>query len=307
MSDEVHVLFTMDVEPVARGGQASGPCSVEDGLHAVEAYRTVLHAWNYEASLFVHPEVVTSAPDVFRALDRDGATVALHLHTTKFEADRQPVELGGLSPATQRRVVGAAADQFAAAVGRRPTLFRPGCFSASDATYGILVELGFRGGGISIPGRIWTQRYCVWAGAYPYMHRAHEAFRQQPGDLPFVDIPLSVDFDAGLRRHPVGFEHYPDLRPGGVYSKDDEVPLDRRAMLRSILRRLMADDPPVKTLVIDVHNDRDFTGAESQAARHLRELLEGIEPECRSLGLTARGSTYDAVVEQALSLRRGAG
>src|SRR5690606_16310247 len=106
---------------------------------------------------------------------------------------------------------------------------------------------------------------------------------------------LSVDFLGGLKDHPVGFQHYPDLRPGGVYADDEGVARDQLALLRSILRRVHQDAPPVRTLVIDVHNDRDFTG-DSLAAGHLRTLLENIKPEAAALGMTAVDATIDDVI-----------
>ncbi|MCK5804426.1 MAG: hypothetical protein KAI66_16430 [Lentisphaeria bacterium] len=187
-------------------------------------------------------------------------------------------------------------EMFETDMGFRPTLFRPGCFSASDATYGIQAELGFAGGGVSIPGRIWPERFCVWSRAYPYAHFAHEAFRQIEGELPFVDIPLSVDLTGPLRYNPVGFQHYPDLCPGGVYAEEEEVEYDRCELLHNILRRMAADDPPVKTLVVDVHNDRDFSDEGSQAAGHLQVLLERLKPECDELGWELVPSTYAKVV-----------
>ena len=297
MSQKVFVLFTMDVEPTAADAGTSGPVSDEAGMRAIQDYQDILDSWGYRATYFVHPELTCDQPQFFRKLAKEGAVLGLHVHTTKFAVEKQSCELGGLTADQQRRILGMASEMFETSMGVRPTLFRPGCFSANDATYGILTELGFAGGGVSIPGRIWPQRFCVWSGAYPYVHFAHEAFRQSKGTLPFVNIPLSVDLTVPLSWNPVGFLHYPDLRPGGVYSEDDEIEHDRRTLLRNILARMAADNPPVKTLVVDVHNDRDFRAQDSQAGRHLRAVLEGLEPECEALGLEAVASTYDEVVK----------
>ncbi|MBT3378482.1 MAG: polysaccharide deacetylase family protein [Lentisphaerae bacterium] len=298
MQRELFVLFTMDVEPAAAAAGHSGPVSDEAGMRAVLDYRDVLRSWGYRATYFVHPELTQSQPEFFTGLAKDGSALGLHIHTTKFAPSPQPCELGGLVADEQRRLLRMGTEMFEKGLGYRPTLFRPGCFSASDVTYQILCELGFSGGSVSIPGRIWPERSCVWSGAYPYAHLAHRAFRQSVGDLPFVDIPLSVDLTGGLKHHPVGFCHYPDLRPGGVYSEAAEVDYDRCSMLRSILQRTVADDPPVKTLVVDVHNDRDFTATDSQAAGHFTQLLEAIVPTCRTLGLKPIPSTYTEVVQR---------
>ncbi|MDP6779988.1 MAG: hypothetical protein QGI83_24750 [Candidatus Latescibacteria bacterium] len=304
---ELHVLFTMDVEPATTESGTSGPASAEAGMRSTQDYQDVLRSWGYCATYFVHPEVAMAKPEFLDALAEDGATLGLHLHTTKFAAAPQVCELGGLTAGEQRDVILEATEIFETGMGFRPTLFRPGCFSASDATYGVLVELGFTGGGVSIPGRIWPERYCVWSGAYPYAHQANEAFRLMEGELPFVDIPLSVDLTVPLCWNPLGFHHYPDLRPGGMYSDEEEVEHDRCAMLHNVLGRMAGDDPPLKTLVVDVHNDRDFTSEDSQAAAHLRSLLEGIESECHELGWRPVASTYDVVIRHYMEMQEDPG
>ncbi len=302
MTTDLFILFTMDVEPIASQAGISGPASMESGLRVVQDYCEVLETYGYPATFFVHPEVVSARPDFFNGLCKKGSAVGLHLHTTKFAAEPQQVELGGLTSDKQRQILALAADMFEDGMGFRPRLFRPGCFSANDSTCKVLSELGFIGGGISIPGRIWPERFCVWAGSYPYAHFANESFRQCPGDLPFVDIPLSVDMTRPISLHPVGFYHYPDLRPGGVYTEEDEVSYDRRQLLQNILQKMAADDPPVKTLVIDVHNDRNLKSKDSQAAKHLQSVLEGIETECEALGWTPVPGTYDEVVQHVFAL-----
>jgi len=286
----------MDVEPTATDKGSSGPVSDQAGIRSVQDYQDVLHSRGYRATYFVHPEVACAHPEFFQQLAKGGSAVGLHLHTTKFTLAKQCCELGGLTADKQRRIIQMASEMFETGIGFRPTLFRPGCFSANDATYGVLTELGFTGGGVSIPGRIWPDRFCVWSGSYPYTHFTHEAFRQKKGTMPFVDIPLSVDLTEPLSYNPVGFHHYPDLRPGGVYSEDDEVTHDRRELLHNILQRMAKDDPPVKTLVVDVHNDRDFTTEGSQATTHLQAVLNGIEPECKKLGWQPVPATYNEVV-----------
>lgn len=305
MSQKLFVLFTMDVEPSAADIGISGPTSDDAGMRSLQDFQTVISASGYRATYFVHPELVFAHPQFYRDLEAGGNALGLHLHTTKFSAGKQTCELGGLNAAKQRELLKAAVDIFKSGMGSHPKLFRPGCFSANDATYGVLNELGFIGGSVSIPERIWQERFCVWSGAYPYTHFAHEAFRQCNGDLSFVEIPLSVDLSTPLRYNPVGFYHHPDLRPGGVYSETDEVADNRRDLLHNILQRMAADNPPIKTLVIDVHNDRDFTSSGSQAAKNLRTLLDAIEPECRKLGWEAVASTYNQVIHHYRELHSG--
>lgn len=303
MDKQLFVLFTMDVEPSTANPGVSGPDSDEAGMRAILDFQAVLRSAGFRATYFVHPELALAYADFYLELADEGNGIGLHLHTTKFSPAKQPYELGGLVPEEQKRVLRIAADMFAEGLGERPKIFRPGCFSANDGTYKVLTELGFSGGSISIPGRIWTDRFCVWSGAYPYIHFAHENFRQCEGALPFVEIPLSVALNNPLRRHPLGFYHYPDLRPGGIYSETDEVPYDRCKLMQDILMTTAADNPPAKTLVIDVHNDRDFAGMDSQASQNLRTLLDNIGPECGKLGWEVVPAVFEGVIRHYKELR----
>ncbi len=297
MEGKLFILFTMDVEPPASSAGVSGPDSFESGIYAVQSYSGLINTWGYPATYFVHPEVACADAPFFKSLARGGNSLGLHLHTTKFDLYRQEHELGGLTAKMQHTILNHAVEMFTKGTGFRPELFRPGCFSANDSTYGVLDKLGFKGGGVSIPGRVWPERYCIWSCAYPYTHFAHEAFRQNRGDLQFVDIPLSVDMSSPLSWNPVGFFHYPDLRPGGVYAEKDEVKLNRTVLLRNILKKMSADNPPIKTLVVDVHNDRDFVSENSSVRKQLIALISDIEAECNELGWKPIPSTYDEVVD----------
>jgi peptidoglycan/xylan/chitin deacetylase (PgdA/CDA1 family) len=175
--DHVHVLFTMDVEPVTTGPDVSGPQTPEAGAAAIRNFAALLGRHGYRSTFFVHPEVARDEAALFRGLATDGHALGLHLHPVKFGRPPAPVELGGLPADRQREVLGRAMDEFTAGLGERPKFFRPGCFSANDETFRVLVDLGFSGGSVSIPGRIWPERYCVWSGAYPYTHRARTCRR----------------------------------------------------------------------------------------------------------------------------------
>ncbi len=298
---DVLILFTMDVEPPARAdGRTSGPATAEQGSRRVREYADALAEFGYVPTYFVHPELGESQADLLLELQRRGAGLGLHLHTAKCALSPRPCELGGLTRSEQITVLAAGRDLFDRYFGFRPRIFRPGCFSASDCTYGVLHELGFVGGSISIPGRVWPERCCVWAGAEPHPHFANDRFRQLPGELPFVDIPLSVDRIAGLRTHALGFQHYADLRPGGVYSEDEDSGRDHAVLLRHMAQQLAEEQPGLKTIVIDVHNDRDFIDLQTTSGRQLQILLTGLEPILAEFGLRA----VSATIEQAIDMFR---
>jgi hypothetical protein len=296
---EVLILFTMDVEPAAQAdGRTSGPASTEEGGRRVREYAEALAAFGYAPTFFVHPELGETQAELFLELQREGAGLGLHVHTAKFAGSPRRCELGGLTRKEQVATLSAGIDMFEGSFGFRPRIFRPGCFSANDCTYGVLDELGFTGGSVSIPGRVWTDRYCVWAGAEPHPHYANDRFRQLPGELPFVDIPLSVDRIGGLRTHELGFEHYVDLRPGGVYRETEDSGRDHAVILRHIARQLAHEEPILNTVVIDVHNDRDFIDPETTSARQLRTMLNGLEPILNECGLRPVSATLEQAIER---------
>ena len=53
-----------------------------------------------------------------------------------------------------------------------PQYFRQGTLSANDSLFRVLADLGFRGGSVSLPGRVFPDKHAVWAGAPLDPHRA---------------------------------------------------------------------------------------------------------------------------------------
>jgi len=291
---EVLVLFTMDVELASANETVSGPADNTEGALRITEYMEVLGAYGYIPTFFIHPELGREQSGLFLDLQAKGACLGLHIHTAKFG---HAVELGALSYAEQKTTLERGMNLFERYFAFRPEIFRPGCFSENDNTYQVLHELGLKGGSVCIPGRIWMERYCVWAGAYPHPHYANENFRQTEGRLPFVEIPLSVD-RSKLLRHPLGFDHFPDLRPGDVYTTENVIPRDHKTVLANIIRQLAEEKPRLKTIVIDVHNDRNFRDLSTTPARQLRVVLDNLEPELAKYGLKPINATYDQAIER---------
>src|SRR5690606_19128288 len=111
-------------------------------------------------------------------LEGQGACLGLHLHPWKFGDGTYRAHFGGLTEAQQRAALSEAIALWQRAIGRRPRYFRPGTFSANDASYRVLVDLGFRGGSIAAPGRVYPDLSSIWTGAEKDPHRPHATFRQ---------------------------------------------------------------------------------------------------------------------------------
>ena len=307
MNNKVLIIFTMDVElPTTSIGKVSGPKSYKEGEISAGNYVKAISEYGYSPTFFIHPELAQVQGSYFRKLKANGACLGLHLHSTKFSKKKYSCEMGGLSENEQRNILRMAIDMFQKHLGFKPEIFRPGAFSANDNTFKVLSELGFKGGSVSIPGRIWSKRHCVWSGSILYPHLASANFRQLNGDIPFVEIPLSVDYTQGLQLNHQGYWHYHDLRPGQKYikkgaSEKSYVPLDDyKLILRNIVNQLIADDPPLKTIVVDTHNDLEFLDMSKDSAQQLHTILECIKSELEKHGLSPVNATLDSAIQEFL-------
>ena len=155
-------------------------------------------------------------------------------------------------------------------------------------TFGILEELGFAGGSLSIPGRVLPDHQSVWAGAPDYPHAAHSAFRLCSGASAFVEVPASVDYLRPVARGAageIGYE-WPYLAAEGY---------DFRAIAGDIVRRFARDAPALAVFVTDVHNDQDMSDPDHSASRNLRTLFDEVLLQAKLLRLPTNGVTIEAM------------
>lgn len=290
---EILVLITMDVEPVKKDALWSGPENLEMSERAIRGFWDAAARHGYPVSFFLHPEMAQAQRELVLDLQRQGAALGLHLHPTKFQYPRWEQELGYFSAEEQRAMIGEARRIWCAALDREPLYFRPGVFSANDCTFGVLAELGFRGGCVSIPGRVWRRRYCIWAGAETYPHRAHRHFRYLPGDMEFANIPLSVNF--GMPMAGSGYTYYQDLRP-------DARGISQTEILRGIVEQMARDRPAIPAISLVTHNDQPYDEPAHESCLRYREVLRSVGPLCEEFGLKAVGATVEDICDRVLSL-----
>jgi len=279
---EVYVLVTMDVEVPRQAPGASGPPDWECSEKYIQAYAELAAEHSFPVSFFMHPETAVRHVALFEKLKRTRAAFieGLHLHPWKFAGGKYRAHLGGLTAEKQRAAISEAAAMWQAAMGRRPLYFRPGTFSANDSTFQVLVDLGFRGGSVSAPGRVYLDLYAVWTGALPDPHRPHRCFRQLEGDLEFANIPLTQDFSK--LEELKGRRFYRDLRP-------DYDDVDHRLLVRNVVRQLAARNPAVPVIHFDTHNDNDYTDPANRVRRNYETILRAISEECANARLHAVG------------------
>ena len=297
---DVFVMFTMDCEPArkevtAHGLRmsASGPVDYEESERSIRAHCATVSARGFPTTLFVHPEIAVNHRDLLLQLQEQGACLGLHLHPYKLDGGAYKHDLGFYSASEQRQMFAAAVDVWETALGQKPLYFRAGYFSANDSTFGVLRDLGFRGGSLSLPGRVLPEHCSIWAGAEPYPHRAHLSFRQLAGDGCFVEVPVSAATSRPVEVGAAGERGYEWLYiPADIY--------DHEACVRSMLERFRADSPRYAVIVTDTHNDQDYSDPGHPASLNLALILDCLESFCGQFNVRAVGSTIGALCDLVL-------
>lgn len=284
--NKIYVLVTMDVEmvlPSPKPYGASGPSSYEESERFILAYNRYANEYGYPVTYIIHPEVLPHHAALFHRLEAEGACLGLHIHPWKFSDGHYKAHFGGLTRAQQYAIVSEATALWQAGMGKRPQYFRPGTFSANDNTFEVLDTLGFLGGSASIPGRVYPDLNAVWAGATPDPHRANRVFRQVPGDLDFVNIPLSVDLSSHEVRG--GREFCWDLRP-------DWEKADYRQIASNIVEQVVARNPAVPVVHLVTHNDNDYSNPDDRVCRNYQTVLREVTDAIRRAGAVPVGATF---------------
>jgi hypothetical protein len=290
--DKIYVLITMDVEPALAAGSrpdgASGPLNYVDSERFIRGYARRAAAHGFPVSYMLHPEVTEHHARLFLDLEGAGACLGLHIHPWKFADGRYQAHFGGLSAELQAAILSEASAIWYTNMGKRPRYFRPGTFSANDSTFGVLDRLGFLGGSVSIPGRVYPDLNAVWAGAALDPHRGNASFRQVPGDLDFVNVPLSVDVSGVEDRG--GRKFHWDLRP-------DWQVADYHRIARNIVAQVQDRDPRVPVVHMVTHNDNDYSDDDDRVCRNFEAVLTEIGAAIREAGAEPVGATFADIVE----------
>jgi hypothetical protein len=288
---EIFVLATMDCEPVRgevpedlREISRSGPAERGESERAIRGYVEILSSYGLPATLLVHPEVAGYHTELLLDYEQSGHCLGLHLHPYKLAGGGYRRDLGAYPAEEQQRMVGAACRRWKEIIGRHPLFFRAGYFSANDMTFGVLEDLGFLGGGVSIPGRILQGHQSVWAGAADYPHRVDRAFRLSPGRSSFIEVPVSVDY-----RRPV--VHGAAGEIGFEWPYIASLDYDSAAVVTDILERFHEDMPATPVFVMDVHNDQPLDDPEHPCSRNLRLILDTLGARAREHGAKLTGMT----------------
>jgi peptidoglycan/xylan/chitin deacetylase (PgdA/CDA1 family) len=262
----LRVCFTMDCEQIAALAYQGGPETWELGERAIHGYCETLRQAGLWATLFVVPQGADRYRKTLQQWADAGIEVGLHYHP---QDHGYPEYFGACTSDEQEVMLREAIEHWSQQLGLQPMVFRPGNFSASDATFPTLVRLGFRAGSVSLPLRNFTQARANWVGAPLDPHFAHPANRLLAGELDFLEVPVTVDWESMVwgGRTPL------DLRIELVDSRSHGF-----TIRKAVQRQLDSGVPP--TVVVYTHNIFDY----SDRSEFRRKVLDGIIEE---IGRTA--------------------
>jgi peptidoglycan/xylan/chitin deacetylase (PgdA/CDA1 family) len=259
------LLFNIQIDCEATEPAFGNP---DLGKRAVLGLAELLEKENLKATFMVIPTDLQAHATIYRQLEAAGHEVGLHIHPA---AQGYNHFLGIYSYANQVKIINEGMVVFANELGHPPVSFTPGYGSANDFTFPVLEELRFSHGLVSIPTRNLPQCACVWGNSPFDAHYPHRYNRCLTGDVNFVDLPATLDWESRMW----GGAHPQDLRIELVDAKNHWYTIHKN------VKRLMASGSkiPVKYIRAVTHNTFDY----SDPRDFRRETLVGVIAAVRSI------------------------
>jgi hypothetical protein len=272
----LHILFTIDCEPVTPRAVKSGPKTWVQSARAIEGFCDRLSGAGYPATLFVSAGCAEEHGPLMEELTGRGVELGLHAHPPNLDAERFTRHLGEYRAEEQRAIVEEAVERFYDAVGIRPRSFRSGAFSASDATFPMLYELGFRQGSLSIPGRDLPRDAVRWSGAELDTHYVDPFNRLRAGGLPFMELPVTSDPNRFYRQG----------HPSDLCIENGTVDDWHRPLIEQHLTRMAAANAAFRTLCLYTHNGLAYHQNDDKHSVTIERLIDYFDALAEHYELT---------------------
>jgi len=256
----------MNCEPVGGKAIKQSPKTWAQSARAIEAFCDRLLSTGYLATLFVSAACAEEHGPLLEELAERSIEIGLYVHPPTMEGSRNPRftrHLGNYTADDQHALIEAAIDRFYDALGSRPRSFRSGEFSASNATFQVLYNLGFRQGSLSIPGRDLPRDAVSWEGAETAPHYADPADRLRAGTLPFLELPVTSDPERFYRRG----------HPYELCIENSSVEDWHRPLIERTLEQLEAEQVPFRTLCFYTHNGVEYYRTDNPHSSTIEQLL----------------------------------
>lgn len=255
------------------------------GERATRGFLEVVENAELLATLFVIPTDLEASGSIYQRAAKNGHEVALHVHP----ADQGYQEfLGVYGFEEQCKIIDEAAGRFAQVMGYRPASICIGYHSANDYTYPALVELGFRQGNNSSPGRILPECAAVWAGAPADIHYANAHNRLIPGTSDHVDIPCTNDPDSRMW----GGKQPQDLRVELVDAKNHWYTIAKS------VKRQLGEEVSVPYLLIGTHNTYDYSDPKNFRRQTLEKMIEHTHAIVEKNGANVKAATIESTAAE---------
>lgn len=279
VSEDSFVYFSLTTDCEATQPAVDDPAL---GERATRGLAEILESEGWRGTFFIIPPDIEVHGPLYKELRQRGHEIGLHLHP----AAQGYAEFCGIyGPDVQEKIIAEGADRFAQVMGERPHSFSMGYASANDYTYSILVKLGFTHGVCSVPGRILPECASVWAGAPLFMHYAHAHNRVLPGDLDFVEMPATIDWESRMW----GGKHPQDLRIELVDAKNHYYTIEK-SLLRQIDESL-----PIKLIHATTHNLFEYGDPRNFRRQTLEGVITHVKNIAKEHSLQLIGTTLEQI------------
>lgn len=263
----LHILFTMDCEPAATKWAPDGPKHWELSARSIEGFSGLLLNAGFVPTLFVAPRCVDEHAPMLEELAARGADVGLQVHPPNLLDGRFKRMLGDYNQQDQHDLIESAADDFNEAIGFWPRSFRGGRFSASNDTFRVLYELGFRQGSLSLPGRHVPRHAADWEGAVVDPHHTEPTDRLRAGSLPFLEIPVTSDPSQTYRN---GYPYELGIETGPFKGWHYEI-------IESRLERMATEQAAFRSLCFYTNNTLPYHDQSTRYAETVVALLDHFD------------------------------
>ena len=122
------------------------------------------------------------------------------------------------------------------------------------------------------------------------MHRVSAAQRSIPGDLDFIDVPLTVDWDVRFP-HRFGW----DL-PQELMIERGDVPTLSRVVTKNVVRAA-EKRPPTPAICVATHNVWDYSDPDDEKTSCLEGLIGSLDQIETDQEVTFVAATVESIAE----------
>ena len=250
------------------------------GERAIRGLGEIFSKTGVKGTFMAIPPDLKAHAGIYRDLEAQGHEIGLHVHPAEQGYEEF---LGVYGPEEQREILKEGMAVFADCMGRMPEAFTPGYFSANDHTFPVLESLGFRHGTVSLPTRDLPHCACVWGSSPTGAHYPHRYNRCLEGDVDFVEVPPTADFESRMW----GGAHPQDLRIELVDAKNHWYTIHK-----AVKRQIEAGDGiAVKYLKAVTHNIFDYGSDHDFRRETLFGVISAAREICEQQGCTFEPAT----------------